>query len=126
MSFWQRLFFPRTTLASEQAEELRFYREQTAKLIDSIVESRGQKPVFQPTIPTEKAQALSPVVDTDDWRTEAELAENERAIRQAVGDEEAYAELLEAAEFGDQNAARLLNEADQRIRAMQAFAGGVQ
>ncbi len=125
MSFILRLFFPRTTLASEQAEELRFYRDQTAKLIDAVVQARGQRPVFsEPKVPEVKAVSL-PQPD-DGWREEAEMVAMEMSINEAVGDQEAYADLLDLAESGDRQAAKILDEADVRIRAMQALIGGVQ
>jgi hypothetical protein len=121
MNFWQRLFFPKTAALFDREAEIAYQREQNAKLIDAIVRGRGESPVFTVTDEKPPTRVRSQVVDdTDDWRENAKLAEDQRMIDAAVESEDEYAELVELVEAGAPGARELLAAADRRLAALHA------
>lgn len=122
MTFWQRLFFPKTTALIDREVEIAHQREINAKLVDAICRGRGEQPAFTPDPPSkpEPLVRYGPEAEEDDWRDAALLAENDRLVRDAVDDGEAYESLWLMAEEGRPGAKALLDDADERIAAKEA------
>jgi len=120
MTFWQRLLFPKTAALFDREAEILYQREQNAKLIDAIVRGRGESPVFsEPDRPAVKVDPNVPD-DSDAWRENEILAENQRIIDRAVENEDEYLELVELVETGSPGARELLDAADKRLAALSA------
>lgn len=117
MTFWQRLFFPKTTQLADAQEEIAHQREINAKLVDAVCRGRGEQNVFapEPKEPPFVRKDASPAAEEDDWRATATLETENRLIRDAVDDPDAYQTLWQMAEEGVQGAQALLDEADERL-----------
>jgi hypothetical protein len=123
MSFWQRLFFPKTAQLADTQAALQAERSRVDRLIDAVVCGRGESPVFEPRPPKPPSRSVTNpfTAENEAWRRNAEMEHDERVVSEAASDENEYNALYAAAMDGQAWAAPLLERADRLIvQQMQA------
>lgn len=110
----KRRLFRRTFANIEAATERAYYRAQQEKLLDAIVRSRGEAPVFEAPPPTTTTTRIQSDPLVDNLLEDGMLREDQRIIDEAVYDEEAFMNLMEAAADDKPRARGLLLEVERR------------